>query len=94
MKSAYRGWLAGNVPHARLMMRDGEGRLGIHDHLGEMLAAPTEPGPLPGPAPAGQPGWPVPAGWPVSASLPPEPAAGPDRHNCHGVLIPGGTGAR
>jgi len=36
-------WLAENLPYARLVMRDGEGHLGIYDHLGEMLTALTEP---------------------------------------------------
>jgi pimeloyl-ACP methyl ester carboxylesterase len=38
-------WLAENVPHARLVMRDGEGHFGIYEHLGEMLDALTGPGP-------------------------------------------------
>jgi pimeloyl-ACP methyl ester carboxylesterase len=37
-------WLSENVPHARLVMRDGEGHMGIYDHLGEMLDALTAPG--------------------------------------------------
>ena len=49
---AHGRWLAGNVPHARLVMRDGEGHFGIYDHLGEMLDALTEPGTAP-PAGAG-----------------------------------------
>jgi pimeloyl-ACP methyl ester carboxylesterase len=40
-------WLAANVPHARLVMRDGEGHLGIFEHLGEMLDALTGPGTVP-----------------------------------------------
>ena len=36
-------WLSQNLPQARLVWRDGEGHLGIYDHLGEMLAALTEP---------------------------------------------------
>jgi pimeloyl-ACP methyl ester carboxylesterase len=34
-------WLAQHLPDARLVMRDGEGHLGIYDHLGEMLDALT-----------------------------------------------------
>jgi pimeloyl-ACP methyl ester carboxylesterase len=37
-------WLSENVPGARLVVRDGEGHFGIYEHLGEMLAALTEPG--------------------------------------------------
>jgi len=40
-------WLSENVPHARLVMRDGEGHMGIYDHLGEMLDALTGPDPAP-----------------------------------------------
>jgi hypothetical protein len=29
--------------HTQLVLRDGEGHLGIYDHLGEMLDALTEP---------------------------------------------------
>ncbi len=36
-------WLSENVPGARLVVRDGEGHFGIYEHLGEMLAALTEP---------------------------------------------------
>jgi hypothetical protein len=36
-------WLSRNLPQARLVLRDGEGHLGIYDHLGEMLDALTEP---------------------------------------------------
>jgi pimeloyl-ACP methyl ester carboxylesterase len=36
-------WLSENLPHARLVLRDGEGHFGIYDHLGEMLKALTEP---------------------------------------------------
>ena len=39
------GWsLSQNLPSARLVLRDGEGHLGIYEHLGEMLDALTEPG--------------------------------------------------
>jgi pimeloyl-ACP methyl ester carboxylesterase len=41
---AHGRWLAENVPHARLAMREGEGHFGIYEHLGEMLTALTEPG--------------------------------------------------
>jgi len=37
-------WLSANLPSARLAVRDGEGHLGIYEHLGEMLDALTEPG--------------------------------------------------
>jgi pimeloyl-ACP methyl ester carboxylesterase len=37
-------WLSQNLPRARLVLRDGEGHLGIYEHLGEMLDALTEPG--------------------------------------------------
>jgi pimeloyl-ACP methyl ester carboxylesterase len=36
-------WLSENLPRARLVLRNGEGHLGIYDHLGEMLTALTEP---------------------------------------------------
>ena len=36
--------LSQNLPHARLVLRDGEGHLGIYEHLGEMLEALTAPG--------------------------------------------------
>ena len=36
-------WLSEHLPRARLVLRDGEGHLGIYDHLGEMLKALTEP---------------------------------------------------
>ena len=36
-------WLSRNLPQAQLVLRDGEGHLGIYDHLGEMLDALTEP---------------------------------------------------
>ena len=36
--------LSQNLPQARLVLRDGEGHLGIYEHLGEMLEALTEPG--------------------------------------------------
>jgi pimeloyl-ACP methyl ester carboxylesterase len=35
-------WLSQHLPRARLVLRDGEGHLGICDHLGEMLDALTE----------------------------------------------------
>jgi pimeloyl-ACP methyl ester carboxylesterase len=37
-------WLSRNLAGARLVMRDGEGHLGILEHLGEMLEALTQPG--------------------------------------------------
>lgn len=37
-------WLSQNLPQARLVPREGEGHLGIYEHLGEMLDALTEPG--------------------------------------------------
>jgi pimeloyl-ACP methyl ester carboxylesterase len=40
---AHGRWLSGNVPGARLVMREGEGHLGIMEHLGEMLDALTAP---------------------------------------------------
>jgi len=40
---AHGWWLAQNLPSARLVLRDGEGHLGIYEHLGEMLGALTEP---------------------------------------------------
>ena len=36
-------WLAANLPHADLVVREGEGHIGIFEHLGEMLHALTEP---------------------------------------------------
>ena len=36
-------WLSENLPHARLVLRNGEGHFGIYDHLGEMLKALAEP---------------------------------------------------
>ena len=36
-------WLSRNLPQARLVLRDGEGHLGIYDHLGDMLDALAEP---------------------------------------------------
>jgi pimeloyl-ACP methyl ester carboxylesterase len=36
-------WLSRNLPRAELVMRDGEGHLGIFEHLGEMLDALTAP---------------------------------------------------
>ena len=35
-------WLSQNLPRARLVVRDGEGHLGIFEHLGEMLDALTQ----------------------------------------------------
>ena len=40
---AHGSWLSENLPRARLVLRNGEGHLGIYDHLGEMLTALTEP---------------------------------------------------
>jgi pimeloyl-ACP methyl ester carboxylesterase len=40
---AQRVWLSKNLPHARLTVHDGDGHLGICEHLGEMLGALTEP---------------------------------------------------
>jgi pimeloyl-ACP methyl ester carboxylesterase len=37
-------WLSQNLPQARLVLREGEGHLGIYEHLGEMLDALTQPG--------------------------------------------------
>ena len=42
---AHGRWLSENLPRARLVLRDGEGHLGIYDHLAEMLDALTEPEP-------------------------------------------------
>jgi pimeloyl-ACP methyl ester carboxylesterase len=42
--AAHRTWLAEKLPDARLVVHDGEGHLGIFEHLGEMLDALTEPG--------------------------------------------------
>jgi len=42
---AHGRWLAENLPDARLVMREGEGHLGIMEHLGEMLDALTRPDP-------------------------------------------------
>jgi pimeloyl-ACP methyl ester carboxylesterase len=36
-------WLSENLPRARLVLRDGEGHLGIYEHLGEMLDDLTRP---------------------------------------------------
>lgn len=36
-------WLSQNLPRARLVWREGEGHLGIYEHLGEMLDALTQP---------------------------------------------------
>jgi pimeloyl-ACP methyl ester carboxylesterase len=38
---AHGRWLAGNLPRASLVMREGEGHFGIVEHLGEMLEALT-----------------------------------------------------
>jgi pimeloyl-ACP methyl ester carboxylesterase len=43
---AHGRWLAGNLPDARLVMRQGEGHFGIMEHLGEMLGALTGPDPV------------------------------------------------
>jgi pimeloyl-ACP methyl ester carboxylesterase len=40
---AHGRWLSENVPGGRLVMREGEGHLGIMEHLGEMLDALTAP---------------------------------------------------
>jgi pimeloyl-ACP methyl ester carboxylesterase len=40
---AHGQWLSENLPSARLVLREGEGHLGIYEHLGEMLDALTEP---------------------------------------------------
>jgi pimeloyl-ACP methyl ester carboxylesterase len=42
---AHRVWLSENLPHARLVVHDGEGHLGIFEHLGEMLDALPEANP-------------------------------------------------
>jgi len=39
----HRAWLAENLPSARLIVHDGEGHLGIYEHLGEILDALTAP---------------------------------------------------
>jgi pimeloyl-ACP methyl ester carboxylesterase len=36
-------WLSQNLPQARLILREGEGHLGIYEHLGEMLEVLTQP---------------------------------------------------
>jgi pimeloyl-ACP methyl ester carboxylesterase len=36
-------WLSDSLPNARLVVHDGEGHLGIFEHLGEILDALTEP---------------------------------------------------
>ena len=41
---AHKVWLSENLPYARLVVHDGEGHLGIFEHLGEMLDTLTEPG--------------------------------------------------
>src|SRR5262249_22889296 len=38
-------YLAQNLPQARLVMRDGEGHMGLFEHLGEILDELTKPGP-------------------------------------------------
>jgi len=43
VQPAHRVWLSEHLPHARLAVYDGEGHLGIVEHLGEMLDALTEP---------------------------------------------------
>ena len=40
---AHGSWLSQNLARARLVLRDGEGHLGIFEHLGEMLDALTQP---------------------------------------------------
>ena len=47
-------WLSENLPRVRLVVYDGEGHLGVFEHLGEMLDALTEPG-TEDPASAGRP---------------------------------------
>jgi hypothetical protein len=37
-------WLSAKLPHAWLVVHDGEGHRGIFEHLGEMLDALTEAG--------------------------------------------------
>jgi pimeloyl-ACP methyl ester carboxylesterase len=41
---AHGRYLAENLPNAQLVMREGEGHLGIYEHLGGMLDALTQPG--------------------------------------------------
>jgi pimeloyl-ACP methyl ester carboxylesterase len=38
-------WQASNLPHATLIVNDGDGHMGIYDHLAEMLTALTQPDP-------------------------------------------------
>lgn len=47
-------WLSQNLSRARLTVHDGEGHLGIYEHLGEMLGALTEPDSETRPAPKRQ----------------------------------------
>jgi pimeloyl-ACP methyl ester carboxylesterase len=42
---AYGQWQASNIPHATLVINDGDGHMGIYDHLAEMLTALTQPEP-------------------------------------------------
>jgi pimeloyl-ACP methyl ester carboxylesterase len=41
--AAHGVWLSEHLPQARLVVHEGEGHLGIYEHLGEMLDALTEP---------------------------------------------------
>jgi pimeloyl-ACP methyl ester carboxylesterase len=41
---AWGSWLSQHLPRAHLVLRDGEGHLGIYEHLGEILDVLTEPG--------------------------------------------------
>ena len=40
----YGRYLAQHLPQAQLVMRDGEGHMGLFEHLGEILAELTRPG--------------------------------------------------
>jgi hypothetical protein len=40
--------LAEHLPHAQLVTRDGEGPLGLFEHLGEILGELARPGAAPG----------------------------------------------
>ena len=57
---AHRVWLSEHLPRVRLVVHDGEGHLGIFEHLGEMLDALTEPD-TQDPASTGEPSSAVPA---------------------------------
>jgi len=49
----YGRYLARHLPRAQLVIRDGEGHMGLFEHLGEILDALTRPGSAPGePSPA------------------------------------------